>query len=164
MHYLNESELTSLFLMVIRWLLWLKQKTFYRVPFKGLGRESREEGGRGGDGGGGGKGLEREKEEGEGDKGRGRRGGGGGTGTQLPSASVCLRPGKEITHQAGSEKGIDRSGDRARLCFAESLQIEQAVASVGLPTLRTVHPSWTQASGTPGVRLSVRSMSTSRSH
>ena len=91
-------------------------------------------------------------------------GGGGGTGTQLPSASVCLRPGKEITHQAGSEKGIDRSGDRARLCFAESLQIGQAVASVGLPTLRTVHPSWTQASGTPGVRLSVRSMSTSRSH
>src|SRR5574340_826972 len=96
--------------------------------------------------------------------GGGGGGGGGGTGTQLPSASVCLRPGKEITHQAGSEKGIDRSGDRARLCFAESLQIEQAVASVGLPTLRTVHPSWTQASGTPGVRLSVRSMSTSRSH
>lgn len=67
----------GLFLMVIRWLLWLKQKTFYRVPFKGLGRESREEGGRGGDGGGGGKGLEREKEESEGDKGRGRTGGGG---------------------------------------------------------------------------------------
>ena len=88
-------------------------------------------------------------------EGEGGRGGGGGTGTQLPSASVCLRPGKEITHQAGSEKG-NRSGDRARLFFAESLRIEQAVASLGLPALRTVHPSWTQASGTPGVRLSVR--------
>ena len=31
----------------------------------------------------------------------------------------------EITHQAGSEKG-NRSGDRARLFFAESLRIEQA--------------------------------------
>ena len=66
----------GLSLMVIRWLLWLKQETCYRAPFKGLGRE-RGEGG-GGDGGGGGKGLEREKEEeGEGEKGGGRRGGGG---------------------------------------------------------------------------------------
>ena len=48
------------------------------------------------------------------------------------------------------------SGNQARLFFTESLQIEQAVASLGLPTLRTVHPSWTQVSGTPGVRLSVR--------
>ena len=94
-------------------------------------------------------------QRGGGGGGGGRGGGGGGTGTQLPSASVCLRPGKEITHQAGSEKG-NRSGDRARLFFAESLRIEQAVASLGLPALRTVHPSWTQASGTPGVRLSVR--------
>ena len=94
-------------------------------------------------------------QRGGGGGGGGGRGGGGGTGTQLPSASVCLRPGKEITHQAGSEKG-NRSGDRARLFFAESLRIEQAVASLGLPALRTVHPSWTQASGTPGVRLSVR--------
>lgn len=65
----------GLFLMVIRWLLWLKQETFYRAPFEGLGRE-RGEGG-GGDGGGGGKVLEREEEEGEGDKGGGRKGGGG---------------------------------------------------------------------------------------
>ena len=41
--------------------------------------------------------------------------------------------------------------------FAEALQIEQAVASVGLPALRTVHPSWTQASVTQGgLGLSVR--------
>ena len=50
----------GLFLMVIRWLLCLKQETFYRAPFEGLGRE-RGEGG--GDGGERGKGLEREKEE-----------------------------------------------------------------------------------------------------
>ena len=66
---------------------------------------------------------------------------------------VCASSLKKRSRTMLIPKG-DRSGDQARLFFAESLQIEQA--NLGLPTLRTVHPSWTQASGAPGVRLLLR--------
>ena len=80
------------------------------------------------------------------------------TRTNTTPQRQCVPVAWETEDAPGWLRNGDRSRDRARVVFAEALQIEQAGARIGLPALRTRPPSWKQASvtHTPGLRLSVR--------